>query len=90
MSVSVMGIYPWRGRALSRSRRHGGTAARRHGGTAEWRRGDAPWVRRPPGAVILHRSQIGHAMRSLDEPLLALYAWHGDLESDLVMPLDDL
>ena len=82
MSVSVMGIYPWRGRALSRSRRHGGTA--------EWQRGDAPWVRRPPGAVILHRSQIGHAMRSLDEPLPALYAWHGDLESDLVIPLDDL
>jgi len=29
-------------------------------------------------------------MRTLEEPLLALYAWHGDLESDLVMPLDDL
>ncbi len=60
------------------------------GGAAEWRRGDEPWVLRPPGAFILHRSQIGHAMRTLDEPLLALYAWHGDLESDLVMPLDDL
>ncbi len=60
------------------------------GGTAEWQRGDEPWVRRPPGAFILHRSQIGHAMRSLEEPLLALYAWHGDLKSDLVMPLDDL
>ncbi len=60
------------------------------GGTAEWRRGDEPWVLRPPGAFILHRSQIGHAMHTLDEPLLALYAWHGDLESDLVMPLDDL
>ncbi len=60
------------------------------GGTAEWQRGTEPWTRRPPGAFILHRSEIGHAMRSLEEPLLALYAWHGDLESDLVMPLDDL
>ncbi len=60
------------------------------GGTVEWQRGDEPWVLRPPGAFILHRSQIGHAMRTLKEPLLALYAWHGDLESDLVMPLDDL
>ncbi len=60
------------------------------GGTAEWQRGTEPWVRRPPGAFILHRSQIGHAMRTLEEPLLVLYAWHGDLESDLVMPLDDL
>ncbi len=60
------------------------------GGTAEWQRGAEPWARRPPGAFILHPSGIGHAMRSLDEPLLALYAWHGALESDLVMPLDDL
>jgi hypothetical protein len=60
------------------------------GGTAEWQRGAEPWARRPPGAFILHPSRIGHAMRSGAEPLLALYAWHGDLESDLVMPLDDL
>lgn len=60
------------------------------GGTAEWQRGAEPWARRPPGAFILHPSRIGHAMRTLDEPLLALFAWHGVLESDLEMPLDDL
>ena len=60
------------------------------GGTAEWQRGAEPWARRPPGAFILHPSRIGHAMRTFDEPLLALFAWHGVLESDLVMPLDDL
>ncbi len=60
------------------------------GGTAEWQRGAEPWARRPPGAFILHPSRIGHAMRSLDEPLLALFAWHGVLESDLAMPLDDV
>jgi mannose-6-phosphate isomerase-like protein (cupin superfamily) len=60
------------------------------GGTAEWQRGAEPWARRPPGAFILHPSRIGHAMRTTEEPLLALFAWHGVLESDLVMPLDDL
>ena len=60
------------------------------GGSAEWQRGAEPWVCRPPGAFILHPTRIGHAMRSGAEPLLALYAWHGVLESDLVMPLDDL
>jgi len=60
------------------------------GGSAEWRRGAEPWVRRPPGAFILHPSRIGHAMRTAEEPMLALFAWHGVLESDLVMPLDDL
>jgi hypothetical protein len=60
------------------------------GGSAEWQRGTEPWVRRLPGAFILHTSRIGHAMRSGEEPLFALYAWHGVLESDLVMPLDDV
>ena len=48
-----------------------------------------PGARRPPGAFIRQRSRIGHAMRTLDEPLRALFAWHGVLESDLAMPLDD-
>ncbi len=60
------------------------------GGTAEWQRGTEPWVNRPPGTFILHPSRIGHAMRTGAEPLLALFAWHGMLESDLEMPLDDL
>lgn len=60
------------------------------GGAAEWQRGAEPWTRRPPGAFILHPSRIGHAMRTGEQPLLALFAWHGVLESDLEMPLDDL
>ncbi len=60
------------------------------GGSAVWRRGAEPWARRPPGAFILHSSRIDHAMRSLDQPMIALYAWHGVLESDLEMPLDDV
>lgn len=48
-------------------------------GTAEWRVSEAPFAPRPPGALILHASGIGHAMRTGTEPLLALYVWRGDL-----------
>jgi hypothetical protein len=29
-------------------------------------------------------------MRTGEQPMLALFAWHGVLKSDLSMPLDDL
>ena len=29
---------------------------------------------------------MGHAMRSGEEPVLALWAWHGDLASPVVFP----
>jgi hypothetical protein len=35
----------------------------------------------PPGDFVLHRSNQPHAMRTLAEPLLALYGWRGDLET---------
>lgn len=50
-------------------------------GTAGWRLGDAPFEDKPPGALILHRSGVGHAMQTRDEPMLALYVWRGDLET---------
>lgn len=55
-------------------------------GTGEWLRGDEPWTPRPPGSFILHDSNMGHAMRSGEEPVLALWAWHGDLASPVVFP----
>ena len=49
-------------------------------GKAQWRRGDALWREQPPGAPIYHASNESHAMRTSDEPLLALYLWRrGDL-----------
>jgi hypothetical protein len=49
-------------------------------GKAQWRRGDAVWRERPPGALIYHASNESHAMRTMEEPLLALYLWRcGDL-----------
>jgi mannose-6-phosphate isomerase-like protein (cupin superfamily) len=35
----------------------------------------------PPGEFVLHRSNEAHAMRTFDEPLLALWGWSGDLDT---------
>ncbi|MFM9846252.1 MAG: dimethylsulfonioproprionate lyase family protein [Hyphomicrobiaceae bacterium] len=48
-------------------------------GRASWRRGDGAWRTEPPGAVIHHAPHVPHAMRTEDEPLLALYCWMGDV-----------
>ena len=45
----------------------------------EWWRGDGPWRTEPPGAVIHHGSEVAHATRAGDTPLLAIYLWSGDL-----------
>jgi hypothetical protein len=44
-------------------------------GTAAWRQGDAVWREHPPGTLIHHLSEEPHAMRTGDEPLLAMYLW---------------
>lgn len=46
-------------------------------GTATW---SANGVARavPPGALVLHASGVVHAMRTQEEPLLALYTWTGE------------
>lgn len=46
--------------------------------------GSATWSaagrsrRVPPGELVLHPSGVVHAMRTEDEPLLAVYTWSGD------------
>jgi hypothetical protein len=47
--------------------------------TADWWRADEGWRQQPPGALIHHASNLGHAMRAGRDPLLALYLWRGDL-----------
>ncbi|MDR1423287.1 MAG: cupin domain-containing protein [Azoarcus sp.] len=49
-------------------------------GTAAW---TAAGVTRdqPPGTLILHPSNIVHAMRTTAAPLLAAYAWTGEVET---------
>ncbi len=46
------------------------------GGT-EWRMGEGGYHPRAAGEVIHHASNVSHAMRTAEEPLLALYIWRG-------------
>lgn len=46
-------------------------------GGAEWRMGNGVFRRRAAGDVIHHASNVSHAMRTGDDPLLALYLWRG-------------
>lgn len=46
-------------------------------GDALWKRGDEGFAPRAAGEVIHHPSEIPHAMRTRDRPLLALYVWRG-------------
>jgi quercetin dioxygenase-like cupin family protein len=53
-------------------------------GTAAWTAGEAEARaarHHPPGTLILHPANIVHAMETGDEPLLAAYAWTGDVET---------
>jgi quercetin dioxygenase-like cupin family protein len=47
-------------------------------GTAAWRHGTGPWRERVPGSVIHHARHEPHAMRTGQEPLLALYLWRSE------------
>jgi mannose-6-phosphate isomerase-like protein (cupin superfamily) len=48
-------------------------------GRAAWWREDLGWRDEPPGAAIRHAPYRRHAMRTGDEPLLALYCWSGEI-----------
>jgi hypothetical protein len=61
-------------------------------GHADWTAGGQT-ATQPPGATILHHADIVHAMRTGEEPLLAIYSWTGDVVSPSVWadrgPLSD-
>lgn len=40
---------------------------------------DTPFVPRAPGEVILHASEVSHAIRTGAQPTFAVYGWRGDL-----------
>jgi len=46
-------------------------------GRADWLQGDTVWRCHDPGTVVHHRALEPHAMRTRDEPLLAVYLWRG-------------
>lgn len=49
-------------------------------GTARWQKGDGPFVPRRPGSYIFHESYESHAMETEREPVLAFWAWCGNLD----------
>lgn len=46
-------------------------------GGSDWRMDGQPFRARQAGEIIHHAGNVGHAMRTGAEPLLALYLWHG-------------
>ncbi len=50
-------------------------------GHALWSKGGASWCQQPPGTAIHHAPHTPHATKTLDEPLLALYCWAGDINA---------
>ncbi len=49
-------------------------------GHADWITAGPPHVA-APGRFVLHHSNQPHAMRTRDEPLLALWGWSGDVDT---------
>ncbi len=54
-------------------------------GSADWQQGDGGWQRKAPGDFVLHKAHEPHAMRTGEEPLLAMFAWVSDLMSDVYL-----
>jgi mannose-6-phosphate isomerase-like protein (cupin superfamily) len=48
-------------------------------GAADWRRGGGHFRPRPAGSLVYHPPGEPHAMRTAGEPMLAVYAWTGDV-----------
>ncbi|QWC49712.1 dimethylsulfonioproprionate lyase family protein [Pectobacterium atrosepticum] len=48
-------------------------------GTGLWSMGNEDYFPRKPGELIFHPSGITHATQAQEEPMLALYIWHGDI-----------
>lgn len=53
-------------------------------GTGLWRQAENGFSMRPEHSAIFHPSWQVHAMRCLDEPVLALWSWAGKMSSEAV------
>ena len=54
-------------------------------GSVEWQQGDGVWRRLTSGDFVLHKAHEPHAMRTGEEPLLAMFAWVSDLMSEVYL-----
>lgn len=51
-------------------------------GPSFWRTGETDWTRRAEDEIIHHPPWLPHATLSAERPLVLLYIWEGDLETD--------
>ena len=51
-------------------------------GTAQWNIADGEFLDRRAGEIFRHESWQKHATRTGPQPMLALWAWHGDIRPD--------
>lgn len=57
-------------------------------GLAQWQSYYNPPVFHPPGAHLFHPTEVAHAMQTLDEPLLAVWAWTGEMGAPVKIDVD--
>ncbi|MCL6654856.1 hypothetical protein A6R70_21480 [Agrobacterium rubi] len=50
-------------------------------GEADFQKGASAFIARRKGDVVLHASEISHAIRTASTPLLAIYGWRGSLQN---------
>ena len=55
------------------------------GGEGDWRVGSDPWFAVRPGDTIYHSSQTRHTMQTNALPLLSVWLWTTDLDSDVII-----
>lgn len=60
-------------------------------GTAMWQVDDGEFRAHPPGSHIVHASNQPHATTTLDDPLLAMWFWQGDIRDSTyrIVGVDD-
>jgi len=55
------------------------------GGEGDWRVESEPWFAVQPGDTVYHSSQTRHAMQTNALPLLSVWLWTSDLDSDVLI-----
>jgi len=55
------------------------------GGDGDWRVGSDPWYAVKPGDTVYHSSQTRHTMQTNALPLLCIWLWTSDLNSDVII-----
>ena len=54
------------------------------GGAGDWRVGSKPWFAVQPGDSVYHASEARHAMQTNEQPLLTVWAWTSQLDSEVL------